>query len=105
LFTILTLSSSLTLGGCFGNGEPAEAEMRKAFTNAFTSDKTMSEVKISDFRKLACKQSPSRPGYVCDFFADASAKTPLMPLSIRRNLTGRFFVGQNSELEFALEQG
>jgi hypothetical protein len=32
-------------------------------------------------------------------------KAPLMPRGLRRNMTGRFFTGANSELESALEQG
>jgi hypothetical protein len=103
--SLSTLTVCLTLGGCFGGGEPSESEMKLAFVRFIQTDRTISESKMNEFKKHACKESPSKPGYVCDFFVDASLKGNMFLPNIHANLSGRFFSGQNNELQFVIEQG
>lgn len=54
---------------------------------------------------MACKGSADRPGYVCDFYTDASANTEFLGLQrIQKNLSGRFFADKDGSLQFAPDQ-
>jgi hypothetical protein len=99
-----TISICLALAGCSG-GEPSDSQMKSAFVGLMRADGAVKSFSIHEFKKLACKAAGDRPGYVCDFFADATASLDLIgPQQIHGNLSGRFIVGQNNELEFIPER-
>jgi hypothetical protein len=101
---VTTTSMCLALAGCSG-GEPSEPQMRAAFESLMRSDGTVKSLTIKEFKKLACKAAADRPGHVCDFFADGSASLDLLGLQkIHGNLSGRFFAGQNNELQYYPER-
>lgn len=99
-----TTSMCLALAGCF-NGEPSEPQMRAAFDSLMRADGNEKSFSLNEFKKLACKVSGDRSGYVCDFFADASASLDTLgPQKIHRNISGRFVAGQHNQLQFIPEQ-
>jgi hypothetical protein len=116
---------SCLLAGCFGPSEPPEADMKAAFSRAVTneieqanadaaravtwlsgnprySSSTSASATIQEFRKHSCKQSPEKPGYICDFTVAMEIKGTLLPSSGgRHNVTGRFFVDRDGTLLFS----
>lgn len=55
---------ALLLAACTGSGEPSSDNIRAALTAAGNKGGAKAE-------KLACKRSPERPGYACDYRAPA----------------------------------
>lgn len=88
---------SLILGAGFCSGEPSESEMKLAFSRFLQSDPAVSKLKMNELEKEACKASPSKSSYLCDFF-DSSLNARMLLPNIHVNL-------KNSELQFAVEQG
>lgn len=102
---ISVVSVCLALAGCSG-GEPSEAQMRSAFDGVMRADATVQSFTIKEFKKLACKAASDRPGYMCDFYTDATANLAYLgPQTIRRNMSGRFIAGKNDEMQFIPGQG
>ncbi|SDO20659.1 hypothetical protein [Afipia sp. GAS231] len=91
----------LALAACSG-GEPSQGEMKNAFDRAMRAENGVKSTEINEFNKVACKAATDRPGYMCDFFADANITIELLgPQKIRRNLSGRFFADKDGALAFA----
>ena len=116
---------SCLLAGCLGPSEPLEADMKAAFTRAVMSDveqankeaaravtwlsgdarytsNTSVSATIQEFKKHNCKQSPDKPGYICDFTVAMEIKGTILPTSAgRQTSTGRFFLDRDGTLLFS----
>jgi hypothetical protein len=73
---------AIALAGCTGSGEPSVDNIRDALAQSGNRGAAKAE-------KLACKKSPERPGYVCDYRAPACNRFT-GACGAARPFTGRF---------------